>query len=446
MLLILLLIGGMVVRWFLPRTTKWEIETGEKPVTNPLKGWACWGENFKEEYDYSLAYVPVYWDELEPEEGEYDFVALEERCHFLKWRNKRARLILRLVTDDPTEEKKMEIPQWLYDAMEGDGTWYENDYGKGFSPDYENKVFKEAHEKLLKAMGVRYGHNPQIAYIQIGSLGHWGEWHVNEKSGIDRFPDSTVTDAYVRDYLNAFPEKKLLMRRPFDIVTREGLGLYDDTFGEPEEHREWMDWIENGYISSQNGQELSGAPGFWEKAPSGGEIASYRDISWYFEDSFENTLDFIRESHTTYLGPKIPREKELSAQGWENARRCEQEMGYCFTITDAALKRQRGKDMALTVNWENIGVAPFYEDWDIRVILKNDQGATLWSGDFPTEISKWGQEAIFSQQLPGTAGLSSGKISVWVGIVDPLTGECGVKLAVRLAETCGMYCLGEAGD
>lgn len=442
-MLILLLIGGMTVRWFLPHTTKWEIETGEKPVTNPLKGWACWGENYKEEYDYSLAYVPVYWNEIEPEEGSYDFASLEEKYHFLKWRGKGTRLILRVVADSPSDDKVMEIPQWLYDAMGGDGTWYANDYGKGFSPNYENPVFKNAHTKLISALGVRYDHNPQVAYIQLGSLGHWGEWHVNEASGIDRFPDTTVTDKYVADYLDAFPDKKLLMRRPFPIVSREGLGLYDDTFGEPEQHREWMDWIENGYISSQNGQELSGAPKFWEKAPSGGEIASYRDISWYFENSFENTLAFIRDSHTTFLGPKIPREKELSARGWENARRCEQEMGYCLTITDAALRRQRTKDLRLTVNWKNIGAAPFYENWEIRVVLKNEQGRVLWSGDFASDMSGWEEENAFSRELPGTSGLPSGKITAWIGIVDPLTGECGVKLAVKALEEGGLYCLGE---
>lgn len=431
---------------FLPHTSHWKIDQGDMPVSNPLKGWACWGENLSQDPSVTLAYVPVYWDELEPEEGVYDFEALEQRCHFAQWRARGTRLIFRLVTDLPEEESKMNIPRWLYEAMDKAGTWYENDYGRGFSPDYENPVFMEAHHRLIAALGARYNDDPQVAFIQLGSLGHWGEWHVDRSAGIDPFPDSTVTDQYVQAYMDAFPDKKLLLRRPYAIVSRAGLGLYDDTFGEPDRHAEWMDWIENGYISSQNGQQLPGAPDFWLAAPSGGEIASYRDISWYFEDSFENTLAAIRESHTTYLGPHSPKADELSAAGWENARTCAQTMGYCLTIDQCSLTQQRGKDKKLSIHWKNMGVAPFYEDWDIRIILRDEDGDVLWQALYPEKISDWGTEAEFSRTLAGTAGLDAATVSVWVGLVDPMTGNCGVQLAVDAKCAEGMYCLGNAGN
>ena len=40
--------------------------------------------------------------------------------------------------DVPGEEKHMDIPEWLYDKIEGQGTWYDMEYGKGFSPNYQN--------------------------------------------------------------------------------------------------------------------------------------------------------------------------------------------------------------------------------------------------------------------------------------------------------------------
>ena len=92
-----------------------ELPASDKPVTNPMKGLAAWGENYRQDPYVAFAYVPVYWNELEPRQGEYDFAALEERCHFTEWKADGVRLILRLVPDTPTEEPHMDIPQWLYD-------------------------------------------------------------------------------------------------------------------------------------------------------------------------------------------------------------------------------------------------------------------------------------------------------------------------------------------
>lgn len=353
------------------------------------------------------------------------------------------RMILRVVADSPSEEATMEIPRWLYEDMEGAGTWYENEYGKGFSPDYENRVFQEAHKELLEALGKRYNDDPQIAFIQLGSLGHWGEWHVNQHSGIQEFPDSMVTDAYVLDYVNAFPDKNLLMRRPYAITSWEQIGLYNDMFGEPEAQEEWMDWIEDGYVSEQNGEKLPSAPQFWEWGPSGGEIASSRDSSYYFGEGFQDTLRFIKESHTTYLGPNIPLKTELSEEEWKNAQRAQQEMGYCFTIRECTLQQSPRKDKKIQIKWENIGNAPFYEDWDIRIQLENEAGAVLWSKDYKEGLSEWAKTYTMERILPDTANLPKEGISVWAGIVDPMTDMCGVKLAVECPRKRGMYCLGE---
>ena len=67
-----------------PLPTAEEIPAPDKPVTNPMKGLVAWGENYRQDPYVAFAYVPVYWAELEPRQGEYDFAALEERCHFAR--------------------------------------------------------------------------------------------------------------------------------------------------------------------------------------------------------------------------------------------------------------------------------------------------------------------------------------------------------------------------
>ena len=58
------------------------MEQGEKPVNNPYKGFVAWGENYREDDNVAFAYVPVYWSEIEKEEGVYDFESLENRNYF----------------------------------------------------------------------------------------------------------------------------------------------------------------------------------------------------------------------------------------------------------------------------------------------------------------------------------------------------------------------------
>ena len=420
------------------------IVAGEKPVTNPLKGFAAWGENYKNDPWHSFAYVPVYWNELEPEEGVFDFEALEERCHFEAWKADRVRLILRVVVDTPRSEAQLGIPQWLYDKMDGAGTWYDCSYGKGFSPDYENEVFMEAHKRLICALAERYSEDPQIAFIQLGSLGHWGEWHVNYSAGIERFPLQEVTDQYVSHYTDAFGIRKLLLRRPYK-VGQKGLGLYNDSFGAVESHKLWLAWIENGYISSQNQEELDGMPQFWTKASSGGEFSSAEKMSWYFsKHQFPITMELLKKSHTTFLGPNAPWYEESGLYS-ENVERMLQEMGYSLGIREVSIKKKWFSDkIQVMLQWENTGVAPIYEDWPIYMELRNEAGNVVYQGSFQANISSWIPGIHeFSAEISVEKLEKKQKYQLYVGIIDPLINGPGVELQMKTKKDGFLYRVAE---
>ena len=124
----------------------------------------------------------------------------------------------------------MDIPDWLY-AQTGDGSWYSTDYGKGYSPDYNNATFRAAHRRVLAALGEHFGTDGFVTYVELGSLGHWGEWHIKTGEGLVPMPGEAIRDEYVADYEAAFPTAKLLMRRPFNITAAHGLGVYNDMTG-----------------------------------------------------------------------------------------------------------------------------------------------------------------------------------------------------------------------
>ncbi len=418
------------------------IPASDKPVTNPMKGLAAWGENYRQDPYVAFAYVPVYWNELEPRQGEYDFSALEERCHFAQWRADGVRLILRLVPDTPTEERHMDIPQWLYDAMDGAGTWYDGDYGQGFSPDYENEAFRQAHRALIAALGERYADDPQVAFIELGSLGHWGEWHVDMGAGIAPFPTQEITDGYVQDYLAVFSPDRLLLRRPYAIGRDQRLGLYNDSFGLPDSHREWLSWIADGYQSDQNGERLPGMPEFWRSAPSGGEFSPQQEDSWYFSATqFPTTLSLLEQSHSTFLGPNAPAYGELSGTEEDNLRTLLAEMGYTLGVRSCKIWRTAfSTTLQAELTWENTGLAPLYADWSIALELRDETGQTVWSGQAAASFPEWGPgRHTLTLSLPDAGALPKGNYSLWMGIVDPLTGVPGVALQMETEQDRALY-------
>ena len=88
----------------------------------------------------------------------------------------------------------MDIPQWLYDKTDHAGTWYDMEYGKGYAPDYNNEQMIQYHKRAVNALGEHFGRDGLVSYIELGSLGHWGEWHVNISAGIQSLPEESVRE------------------------------------------------------------------------------------------------------------------------------------------------------------------------------------------------------------------------------------------------------------
>lgn len=147
--------------------------------------------------DVSLLYMDITWAELEPKEGEYNWESIEKENQLSRWKKEGKHIILRFVCDVPGKEKHMDIPEWLYEKTGHTGTWYDVEFGKGFAPDYNNEQMIYYHAQAVKTLGEHLGGDGLISYIELGSLGHWGEWHVNYSAGIQRLPKEDVREQYV---------------------------------------------------------------------------------------------------------------------------------------------------------------------------------------------------------------------------------------------------------
>lgn len=407
------------------RTIRRNYTQSDEIFGNPLMGFApcAWYEEVGE--DVSLLYADVTWRELEPEKGKYDWEAIEEENQFARWRREGKHLILRFVCDIPDDEAHLDIPDWLYEETDGDT--YDTSYGKGYAPDYGDEKLIRYHEQAVKAMGERWGGDTLISYIELGSLGHWGEWHVNYSQGIRRLPKEEVRFSYVKPWMEAFPNSILMMRRPFAPAAEYKMGLYNDMAGDADSTAVWLDWIENGGDFSQTQEEdaLVAMPQFWKTAPSGGELTSGTDMEELAGSNLSETVRLLQKSHTTFLGPKIVPEEY--AQGY---RTLLGSMGYRLWISESTLKPVKNGAL-LTLVWENSGVAPFYKDWPVYIT------AEAGTQTYRTQMDVSLTGILPQMQVQSSVVLpkeiyrmvKKKEIKLTAEICDPMTGEAAVRFA-----------------
>ena len=417
--------------WLSRRKTIKQYKESQAAFGNPLMGYApsAWYNEVSE--DSSLLYMDITWAELEPEEGVYNWASIDEENQISRWRKEGKHLVFRFVCDIPGEEAHMDIPEWLYEKSGKAGKWYDGEYGKGFAPDYNNPTIISCHEQAVKALGEHFGQDGLISYVELGSLGHWGEWHVNYSEGIQRIPREAVRDKYILPWTEAFPDARILMRRPFASAEKYGFGLYNDMTGQPEATQSWFDWINNGGEYDQTGEKNVIVPmkDFWKTAPSGGEFTSSLSMEEMLDTNLSGTVEMIREAHTTFLGPKIPDENYVD--GYKEVLK---NMGYRLWISMAELKNT-AKGSRLKLTWENSGVAPMYKEWPVYVYIEDESGKLVEKSMISIKISSLlpGEKAttLTALETERLNSLLEKGYRLSVGIEDPMTELPCVRFAME---------------
>ena len=413
-------------------------------LNNPYMGWVPWAYGGPYEQPHKLVYAGITWRELEPQKGLYDFTSFEKKNKFDYWRSQGVKINLRIILDYPQKNAHIDIPDWLYNEIKGDGTHYSVDWGKGFSPNYSNTKLIVYHKQLISTLANRYNNDPIVANIQLGSLGHWGEWHTKKDSSISiPFPTIAVTDQYVQHYIDGFTNKILAMRRPFKIARDNRLGLFNDSFGNLRQTYDYfLDFINNGYTDYLTGENHPPMPDFWKYAPSGGEFANAPGLVHFEEDRIASTLQQIKDSHTSWLGPSCPGTQPSGTQHQANFDKVLKTMGYRFVLKSVshAGNAAAGDSIPVTMEWNNKGVAPFYYNWPLELSLSDSNGSIVAKMQCSSDIRKWlpGPVSI-TENFNIPANIANGVYTLCIAIIDPDTGKPGIDLAINNRRSDGRY-------
>lgn len=406
----------------------------EGPLANPLKGWCPYPDDDAIRQPYSMVFQYVSWRELEPNRGEYRFAEWEKAWDGKAGKDKH--VIFRVYVDYP--KKPSGLPDWLRKAGVKEVAY--EDHGGGKSPDYDDPRMVEGMERLIAALGKRYNADPRIAFVQLGLLGFWGEWHTFPRPKLYASPDTErrIVDAYRK----AFPAKSLMVRYARGHPGQQDwIGFHDDMF--PEDTDNGKDWSFLAAVRKAKRTEN------WKVAVVGGEMVPGQAARWLGED-FETTLAMLERSHFTWVGPYCPAlVRSHDEQFRKRSERLIRKMGYEFRIEEvshpAASKAKQPVRIALT--GKNLGVAPFYYPWPVEWALLDSAGKVVSLATTDWDIRKWlpgdfaERTALGFDAPPGTYRLALGIRDPWkdrpaIGFANdvPATGGWTTLSEIRISE------------
>ncbi len=410
-------IGGYTMFFKFSKGKTINYDSDDEVYLNPYMGFAPDCDSMELCEGSSLVYMNLKWSDLEAEEGIYDWNTIYEENHLELWKSRGKHLVFRFVCDYPGSEEHMDIPQWLYDKT-GDGEFYDCEYGKGYCPDYNNEVFIEAHKKVIKEIGDHFSRDDFLAYVELGSLGHWGEWHTYYPAGIPQMPLTDVRAEYVQHYVDSFPYAKLLMRRPFAEIP-EGAGVFNDMTGDEDDTNKWLSWIEEGgeYSQTKEVNGLKAVPEIWNTAPVGGEFTSGTPMSTLLGSELDTTLSLLEESHMTFIGPKVPEMKRNVGDLSDGANEVLKLVGYRYRVSSLNIKKTGGSDTALTVTMCNDGVAPIYFKYKPCIYIYNFDESQVHKYELTIDLTKLCQDCEETCTILVPSGLIEEEgTSIYIGI------------------------------
>ncbi len=379
------------------------------------------------------AYMRWTWGDLEPMEGQYAFDMIDEwlgRC-----REANQALAFRVMLSWPGHEGT--IPQWLLDK----GIKYTfsacPEEGAHYEVDIEEPVVKEAHEKLIRALGQRYDGHPDLALVDIGSVGLWGEWHNYCDPAL--MPSDAARKAIIDLYYDVFPNTPLTA-----LVDDDPNVIYANSKG----RSAWRgDCWGNGkgpgvgwnHHSDSYWPMVNAMPDGWKTGTVAlepcGTFGGYPTPP-------DEVVDDAIAWHATFIQNKS---HSIPANWMPDIERLVKKLGFRLVLRSVSVDESAsaGAEIPIAMKWENLGIAPPYRDHRIAFRLKSRDGAYQGVTITETSILGWlpGKKSVdISYQIPEDLG--AGEYELEMGIVFHSSIEHSIPIANKGKTNDGWYRLG----
>ncbi|HIF9357429.1 TPA: DUF4832 domain-containing protein [Photobacterium damselae] len=424
----------------------------------------------------SVVYYRWYWEQLEPRDGEYDFSVIDTALKDAIKHNKK--LVFRIMTlaapgetyyGDPGFDFQpiLGVPCWIKEQLSStipSGQWEGCSTNAKFIPDYNQPYFKGKVAQLMQTLGDKYDGNKNILRIDVGLVGTWGEWHMagrtihtpNQPDMITQGYTNTELHYYVDLVERTFPTtmKTMLIGSEHEDTlsysTLKGFGWRADCLGD------WnTGWnhMEDGYPNTVKHARGEGdIPNAnpdkqfdtrWRNAPIDFEIC-YTMKDWskqpnlYSYDKIKETFNYALKNHASLINAKSIEIPDMYQGLVQDTLK---KLGYRFELTQLLLPitAHAGGRIKLISKWQNVGVAPSYNNYPIRWRLRSISSDSTIEFETNTDITQWQPAEELNGQAPSyeitnelslPSTLAIGKYYIDVALVDPETNQPKILLGI----------------
>jgi hypothetical protein len=378
----------------------------------------------KDHPDTSIAYFRIYWRYLEPKRGEYCWDMLDKALAAARQRGQT--LMLRVApygTDTPED-----VPGWYREEVGP----RENYSVKKWMVDPEDPRYAEYFGGFIRVLGRHYDGHPDLDSVDLAIVGAWGEG-----AGASELTQKT-REALVDAYIDTFKETPLMMLLMDEAThkygsSRANIGYRADCLGDIGGWRHMLDIYPQKIIRN-------GLKNAWIKAPISFEVCwviqHWLDKGWDIDYIIDQSLKWHISSFNAKSSP-VP-------EVWKpNVERWLKKMGYRLALRRFEYPAQisAGSELEFTSWWENLGVAPCYRRYPFALRIKNDKISSL----LPTnaDIREWlPGDSLFDGSVMLPSELVPGTYELQIGILDKLSMQPKVKLAIDGMQPDGWYRLG----
>lgn len=375
-----------------------------RPLENPDKGWyhhmldngvgkyLLQDENDLKSFPgMDHLYLRLAWAYLEPEEGEFDWSYIDDIVE--KYLPQGYKFSFRISCKE-TGPAPTSVPEEIDGILYASPYWVRLAGAKGidrpeygspsWTPDWDNPVFLEKLDNFHRAFAEKYDGKPWLRYIDVGSIGDWGEGHTWSSTRVA--PGAQEIMTHMQLYLKHYKSAQL-------VVTDDLLYQVNDE----EKREELFDYaIEKGFTFRDDSPMVKGttkdhldtwsvrSPEFFEKVyqsrPTIFELEHYGKVKengyWLGRNGAEIIPEFnvsgakiFREAmkliHPTYIGYHgymgdwLRDNPELTV---EFLNFC----GYWYFPVSLTVVQSKNRNLSFMIEWLNKGLAPAYAEYQLK--------------------------------------------------------------------------------
>jgi len=375
----------------------------------------------------SIAYCRWFWSTLEPEPGQFnwdiiDLALKEARAH-------NQQLAFRLMPYD----QQHSLPAWYRNSGARRANKPGDPDGNIWQPDFTDPLYLQYWGQLVTEAGARYDGNPNLASVDVSTLGYWGEgWS-------PYMPAFRYQKALIDVYLQSFTRTPLLMnfdqQRALSYATSHGTGWRLDCWGDMGKpyYNEMLDLYPEQIARA-------GIRDVWQRSPVSLETCGV--VSAWFRYGFD--LNYILAQALRWHVSSVNIKSTAIPPQWEKQfKDFEKKIGYRLILRRLQYPQsvRPGEMMPVHMWFLNAGVAPVYRDYVLAVQLDSPEGNAMIQT--PADIRKWlPGDSVFDGTLYVPTNLKAGQYQFRIALLDPRTSRPAIKLAIEGLQPDGWYDLG----